>query len=198
MKEPRGKDDAGRRAEINSWVRQYTQELYRWAYHKTSDHQLSEDLVQETFLSAVESFQAFKRKSQPKTWLFGILKNKIAGHYRDTLRQHTMQPFDEIAAGHYFDATGRWEANGRPSPWDAQPQHLTNSASFNQVFQKCLSDLPTTMNSCIRLKYLDEKKGEQICQELGLTATNYWQLIHRAKLQLRACLEKHWFSLDLS
>jgi len=49
------------------------------------------------------------------------------------------------------------------------------------------------MNACIRLKFLDEKKGEQICQELGLSTTNYWQLIHRAKLQLRDCLEKYWF-----
>jgi hypothetical protein len=38
-----------------------------------------------------------------------------------------------------------------------------------------------------------EKKTEIICQELELSTTNYWQIIHRAKLQLRHCLENKWF-----
>lgn len=181
------------KAEVAEWVKRYTQELYRWALHKTSDPELAEDLVQETFLAAVENLAAFKRESQPKTWLFGILKNKIAGHFRESLRRGISQPLPEVSDEAFFDLGGRWEAEAAPSSWDAAPENLTDSPGFNLVFDGCIMGLPLVMSACIRLKYLDKKKGEQICQELGLTTTNYWQLVHRAKLQLRQCLEKLWF-----
>jgi RNA polymerase sigma-70 factor (ECF subfamily) len=38
-----------------------------------------------------------------------------------------------------------------------------------------------------------DKKTEEICQELGISTTNYWQMMHRAKLQLRECIDENWF-----
>ena len=182
-----------RENELTDWVRLYTKDLYAWALRKTSDRELSQDLVQETFLAAAESIASFKNESQPKTWLYGILKNKIAEHYRKSLRQNITitLPSDEIAT--FFSANGRWEKSAEPQPWQGEAENLTDLPAFNKVFDGCIEHLPAVMNACIRLKFLDEKKGEQICQELGLTTTNYWQLIHRAKLQLRDCLEKYWF-----
>ena len=43
------------------------------------------------------------------------------------------------------------------------------------------------------MKYIEGLESDDICKELNITASNYWVLIHRAKLQLRACLEKNWF-----
>ena len=181
------------KTELAEWVRLYTKELYAWAFRKTSDRELSEDLVQETFLAAAESIASFKNESQPKTWLYGILKNKIAEHYRKSLRQNitTTLPSDEIAT--FFTSNGRWSETAVPQPWQGEAENLTDLPAFNKVFDSCIEHLPSVMNACIRLKFLDEKKGAQICQELGLTTTNYWQLIHRAKLHLRDCLEKYWF-----
>lgn len=181
------------KTELTDWVRLYTKELYVWAYRKTSDRELSEDLVQETFLAAAEGMTSFKNESQPKTWLYGILKNKIAEHYRKSLRLNitTTLPFDEIST--FFSAGGGWQMSAMPQAWQGETDNLTDLPAFNKVFDGCIEHLPSVMNACIRLRFLDEKKGEQICQELGLTTTNYWQLIHRAKLQLRDCLEKYWF-----
>lgn len=181
------------RKELTEWVRLYTKDLYAWALRKTSDRELSEDLVQETFLAAAESISNFKKESQPRTWLIGILKNKIAEHYRKSLRQNmtTSLPGDEIAA--FFSSKGGWQQSTMPQPWQGEAENLTDLPAFNKVLDGCMEHLPAVMNACIRLKFLDEKKGELICQELGITTTNYWQLIHRAKLQLRDCLEKYWF-----
>jgi RNA polymerase sigma-70 factor (ECF subfamily) len=182
------------KTELSDWVKQYTKELYAWAFQKTSDRELSEDLVQETFLAAAEGMASFRRESQPKTWLYGILKNKIAEHYRKFLRQGitTSLPSDDVST--FFGSNGRWNKAARPQTWEGEVENLTDLPAFNKVFDGCIEHLPATMNACIRLKFLDEKKGKQICQELGLTSTNYWQLIHRGKLHLRDCLEKYWFS----
>jgi RNA polymerase sigma-70 factor (TIGR02943 family) len=181
------------KTEISEWVKRYTGELYAWALRKTSDPQLSEDLVQDTFLAALESASGFNRESQPKTWLIGILKNKIADHYRKSLRLQLSDSEPAVDPPPFFRGDGHWETAHRPQPWQAESGHLTDDPAFNRVLDDCIERLPALMHACIRLKFLDEKKGEQICQELGLSNTNYWQIIHRGKLQLRDCLENNWF-----
>ena len=52
--------------------------------------------------------------------------------------------------------------------------------------------LPEKWSTSVKLKYLSGKKGELICKELGITPTNFWQTIHRAKLKLRDCIENNW------
>lgn len=181
------------KTELSDWVKRYTKDLYAWALEKTADRQLAEDLVQETFLAAAQSKGSFRGGSHPKTWLTGILKNKIAAYYRDSLRKNITVPLSPDQPGTFFTGDGKWLDNAIPQPWQGEPEHLTDIPAFNRVFHDCIENLSPAMNACIRLKFLDEKKGEQVCQELGLTATNYWQLIHRAKIHLRNCLEKNWF-----
>ena len=64
---------------------------------------------------------------------------------------------------------------------------------FKKFFKNVLNALPENWNICVRLKYLSEKSGEEICQELDIAPTNLWQIIHRAKVQLRECVENKWF-----
>lgn len=182
-----------RQQELTKWVQLYTKDLLVWAMNKTSDRQLAEDWVQETFLAAAENKAGFQGDSQAKTWLFGILKNKIAEYYRRTIKKHVGQPLPMEDLSTYFKSGGHWTKQSRPYRWKTETEHLTNIPAFNRTLDQCIDHLPEIMNACIRLKFLDEKKGEQICQELGISATNYWQLIRRAKLQLRDCLERTWF-----
>jgi RNA polymerase sigma-70 factor (ECF subfamily) len=182
-----------RRAELAKWVRLYTKDLLIWAINKTSDRQLAEDLVQETFLAAAENQTSFKGDSQARTWLFGILKNKIAEYYRRTLKHQVGRPLPMDDLSTYFKKSGHWQKQARPSSWNQPEEQLTNIPDFNRTLDECIKNLPAVMHACIRLKFLDEKKGPEICQELGINATNYWQLIRRAKLQLRDCLEVNWF-----
>ena len=179
---------------MSSWVKSYTKCLFAWALEKTADRQLAEDLVQDTFLAAAQSYSSFRGDSHPKTWLTGILKNNIAAHYRDSLRKNITVPLPSDQLSAFFNDSGKWMKHAEPQSWQGEPEYLTDIPAFNQVLHDCLENLPSAMNSCIRLKFLDEKKGEEVCQELGLTSTNYWQLVHRAKIHLRNCLEKNWFN----
>ena len=42
------------------------------------------------------------------------------------------------------------------------------------------------------MKFMDEENAKDICNELELTPANYWVIIHRVKVNLRACLQKNW------
>ena len=72
---------------IRSWVNVYSDKMYSWALYKTNSKETAEDLVQETFMIAFQSFDRFEGRSDPKTWLFGILNHKIADHFRKIYRQ---------------------------------------------------------------------------------------------------------------
>jgi DNA-directed RNA polymerase specialized sigma24 family protein len=60
--------------------------------------------------------------------------------------------------------------------------------------RNCKSKLKQIQDTVFTMKYLEGLDSEEICKVLNLTTSNYWVLIHRAKLQLRACLEKNWFT----
>lgn len=176
---------------IKSWVELYSDQLYTWAFYKTSDKETAEDLVQETFLAAINSFERFEGKSEPKTWLLSILKNKIADHFRKVYRSNAN---NTISFSQFFDDNEDWVPEQRPQQWkEDEEQHLLDNPDFNKTFTLCLDKLPANGKASIVLKYIEDKDSSTICQELQIAPTNYWQIIHRSKLQLRKCLELNWF-----
>jgi RNA polymerase sigma-70 factor (TIGR02943 family) len=188
--------DKIREQTLKEWVEAYSDLLYTRALRKVSNTQIAEDLVQETFIAAYTSFHNFKNLSRPKTWLFAILNNKIVDHYRkksvismDQLTEDEGIQFTDSL----FDAKGNWNSIETSSIWENENSLLDNE-EFNNVLVFCLDDLPSKWSLAIKLKYLLEKDATIICQELEMTPTNFWQVIHRAKLLLRKCIEKHWKS----
>lgn len=176
------------------WVDLYTDTLYNWALFKLGHHETAEDLVQECFLAAYQSIGRFEGRSEVKTWLFSILNNKIADHYRKQFRSPEIQSQDPgTNTGVFFDEHGEWREDQRPGQWEAADTELLDDPDFRKALSGCMDKLPDRWELALRSKYLDTKKGGDICQELGITPTLYWQMLHRAKLQLRKCLELNWF-----
>ena len=176
---------------LAGWVESYSGELYSWALYKVSDHEIAKDLVQDTFLAAAEKIDGFKGDSSPKTWLFAILNNKIIDVYRKKIKQPVKT--DESFFSEFFDEGERWKSGRSPQDWHEEENHLLDNDDFRIVLKRCLDELPDKWNACVQLKFMENKKGEEICQEIGITPSNFWQIIHRAKLQLRDCIEVNWF-----
>jgi RNA polymerase sigma-70 factor (ECF subfamily) len=167
---------------------------------KVSFRHIAEDLVQETFIAAHQSLEKFNRESSPETWFYAILNNKIKDYFRKETRNiviNESQLFGEEEQNSFFDTffdeNGAWKKEMRPQQWDTEGNFLMNNVSFVKIFNDCLDKLPSLWNKVVNLKYLEQKKGKFICQETGLTSTNYWQILHRARVQLRECLEENWF-----
>jgi RNA polymerase sigma-70 factor (TIGR02943 family) len=176
---------------LTQLVEQYTQDLFSWALHKVSDTELAKDLVQETFLAAAEKIETFKGDSTHKTWLYAILNHKIIDFYRKKVKQPIATDNDVFSK--FFDAGGDWKKEERPKDWHEDEEHLLDNSEFQAVLKKCLDALPEKWGIAVKSKYLLNKKGEEICQELNIAPTNFWQIVHRAKLQLRDCIDTNWF-----
>jgi len=173
------------------WVTQFSDELFSWAFHKTSSKETAEDLVQDTFLSAYHKIDSFKGKSQPKTWLFSILNNKIIDHYRKKSKQFIISDAEYSQqikkTDGFFDENEKWKNES-----DSSEQHWLDNPEFNTILLSCIEDLPENWQFIIQSKYILDKKSADICQELQITKSNYWQISHRAKLLLKKCIELNW------
>lgn len=179
---------------LKKWVLEFSDELYSWAYYKTSLKEVSEDLVQDTFISAFENFSKFQHNSTPKTWLFSILNNKIIDFYRKKSKNFIISSDEYLVpiktTDDFFDENGQW----KETP-EFNEQHWLDNPEFNLILSGCIKNLPDNWQFIIQSKYILDKNGTDICQELQISSSNYWQIIHRAKLLLRKCIELNWVSL---
>jgi len=174
-----------KRSVVSKWVELYNNDLYRHALGKMPDTNLAEDMVQNTFLAALGSYENFKGDSSPKTWLMSILKNKIMDHYRLAYKRNELSIHSEVEM---FDNNGSWISSEMPSEWSTE--HLLDNPSFNQTLANCMSALPENWNNAIQMKYLNSNLTPE---DVGISRTNYWKMLERARRQLRKCLDTNWF-----
>ena len=81
-------------ADPAAWVDDYGDYLLQYALSYVRDKQIAEDIVQETFLAALQSQKTFAGQSSLKTWLGGILKHKAIDYYRKTRRNFQLEEDD--------------------------------------------------------------------------------------------------------
>jgi RNA polymerase sigma-70 factor (ECF subfamily) len=80
-----------------------------------------------------------------------------------------------------------------PADW-GDPERALASRQFFEVLEACTENLPPAMARVFMMREWLEMDSDDICQELGLTATNLYVQLHRARLRLRECLELRWFA----
>ena len=175
------------------WVARYGDYLFRFAMLRLRDRSTAEDLVQETFLAALKNRGSFSGNSSESTWLVGILKHKIMDHFRRQAREAPLEDGDlrEQPNPSSFDKSGHW-ASG-PTDWGGNPADLYREKKFLDQFTKCLAGLSPNHANAFTLREIEGAGTGEICKVLNVTETNLWVILHRARMQLRRCLETHWF-----
>lgn len=180
----------------HKWVSRYADYLYAYAASRLNDEDLARDLVQETFLAALERKENFKGKSTEKTWLTAILKNKIVDVYRSRSTRHAKET--DIANTDYTDAdffdqtNGHWNEQHHPSVLGIEQSDALGNKEFQRILEACMKKLPSIWFSVFLMKHIQDETTETICKELKLTSSNFWVIIHRTKVNLRSCLQKNW------
>jgi RNA polymerase sigma-70 factor (ECF subfamily) len=181
-----------------SWVASFGDYLFSYAVLKVGDRQSAEDLVQETFISAIKGKDSFKGHSSEKTWLVTILKNKITDYYRkkDVLRNATeyIAGTEDDFTDHFFDPQdGHWRNDATPGYWAESADSAIHTSEFGKVLQMCIHKMPPKLIPVFVARFIDEEDSDSICKVNGISPSNYWVMIHRAKVLMRSCLEKNWF-----
>lgn len=173
-------------------------QLMRYARLQTRQEAWAEDAVSETLLAALEKPGSFAGRSQLKTWLVGILKHKLVDQVRKHHREITVgrrddaddEGRDELEALLFDDNGGFREL---PMVW-GDPQAVVGQQQFLKVLDACVEDLPERLGRVFMMREWLELETEEICKEVGITSSNLWVMLHRARLRLRECLQHRWFA----
>jgi len=173
------------------WVHNYGDYLFTYARLKLPSKEAAEDVVQETFLSAFKAVKGFKGNSSEKTWLVSILKRRIVDYYRkEAKKQERNMTSYQLPFYESGDYKNHWIEQRAPKNWETDESIQFDE--FHQILQYCLSLLPPKHRVVFIMKILEECSGDEICEEMQISSANLWTIMHRARLQVRECVEKKW------
>ena len=178
------------------WIEQHGDALYRFAMSRLGDAHACEDIVQETLLAALTAHRDFRGDSAERTWLIGILRHKLCDHLRKRCRESPLSADEEgdAVVDGLFRPDGHWKQV--PRAWDGEVSALAEQREFWAVFERCRDALPARQSAAFVMRTIEDIPAEDLCQELGISPSNLWVMLHRARTRLRACLEANWFGRE--
>ncbi len=174
-----------------TWMDLYGDFLYRFALLRVRDSTAAEDLVQETFLAALGAYKNFKGHSTLRTWLTAILKNKSVDHIRNTAKER--RRFEIKYLDNVIDAnfSGKVELPFRHCKRSDTPMKHYDHKEFMDILYKCLSEVPGRRAEVFIMKEIEGLSTKEICEDLNITSTNCWVILHRARQHVRACIKTY-------
>ena len=179
------------------FLEEIRRQMLQFATMQLGDSHQAEDAVQEALIGALKNAASFGGRAALKTWVFAILKNKIADTLR--LKQRSVnvsslqrdgdedEDFSEL-----FDSKGFWQPDERPVAWGS-PEATLREGQFWKVFEACLEHLPPKQARVFMMREFIELDADEICAEVNLTTSNLHVLLHRSRLRLRECIENKWY-----
>jgi RNA polymerase sigma-70 factor (ECF subfamily) len=177
-----------------NWNLAYREYLVRFALQRVSDHGIAEDLVQDTFLSGWSARERFRGECNERTWLTGILRNKIIDHYRRTGRRPSVLTTDLDRPDE--DGNSTWLDRQADEGSRFRPAAVTERHEFLRDLDEAVDNLPEKMGRAFRMREIDGFTTDEITRELSISRANLWVLIHRAKQSLGEKLNSRWAGID--
>lgn len=170
------------------WVEAHGDAMYRYALLRLGSPDLAEEAVQEAMVSALKALETFQGRSSERTWLIGILRHKVLDVIRSRRRERDgaaeMARLLETRDAAFRD-DGRWAQRVASSSLGGSAER----AELRQALLDRIGRLPPAMREAFCLRELDGLDSAVVCEIMGISPTNLWTLIHRAKVRLREALE---------
>ena len=134
----------------------------------------------------------FKGEASERTWLISILKRKIIDYYRK-INSNKGKAEVRINYSEDSESDGDWLEERVADAFDKTAQDTMENEELGQAIHNCLSKLPKKQAEVFRLKTIEGHETEVICNELNITPSNLWVIIHRARTAMANCLKENWF-----
>jgi RNA polymerase sigma-70 factor, ECF subfamily len=185
-------------------VDRYHAPLKRLARSFGATESVAEEIVQETWLGALQGLDAFEERSSLKTWLFTILKNQArhrAARERRSLPFSAFSREGEDAAGEpvvhadrfLSEEEGCWPDHWAtpPRPWQ-EPQRRLASIEARDQIRRAMAGLSPRQQVVVGLRDVEGLDADEVCDLLEITEANQRVLLHRGRSTIRNVLEGYF------
>ena len=162
-------------AQFSALVEQYQKLVYTVCYQLVRDHQLAEDLTQDTFVAAFSHMDDCP-PDHYKPWLARIATNKARDHLKSAWNRRVTTPGDEAMP----DAPALTPGSAPPGPED-----LTVSETEAQAIRQMVKDLREPYYQVSVMYFLEERSVEEIARALRRPPKTVHTQLYRAKRLLQ-------------
>ncbi len=170
-------------------VREYTPGMLAVARYYL-DSASAEEVVQDCWVTVIDAIRRFEGRSGLKTWLHTIVANRCRKVLRNAKRE-VPADFSELLDPELedrFNASGRWQTP--PSlRFDESADTLMESGALSDCLDKHLSALPENQRSALMLYEAHQKKSDEVCNILEVSASNLRVLLHRSRQKILLMVE---------
>jgi len=160
---------------------------------------IADEVAQESWVSVMRALPKFERRSSLKTWILKIVSNTAKSRLRHESRTVNVDDFESFDApmvnSSKFNDKGHWTSP--PSIWHGDsPESLLAGTQLQSVIDKALNDLPAIQRSVVTLRDIQGLDMDSICKILDVSESNGRVLLHRARSQIRECIDEYQKALD--
>jgi RNA polymerase sigma-70 factor (ECF subfamily) len=176
---------AGDMAEFAHLVDAYSTQIYRLALKMLGDEQDAEDVLQNTFMKALQSIENFEGRSSVSTWLYRIAVNEALMMVR---RQKPTIP----VAMDYEDDDEELQHPTQFTDWCCLPERDLLSEESRRHLDRAIRQLPEKLQVVFLLRDIEGLSIRETSEALGLTETAVKTRLLRARLNLREQLSTYF------
>ena len=165
MKKTKKRASIGNSIDEELWL-----ELYAYAASRVGVGADAEDLVQETCVVAIEKKESFAGKASYRSWLFGILRNKVFELYRHHSREIQYAELNDLNGNDFLNSS--------------QPEEPSTAILHKQFWdklKKSLAEMPKKLAETFKSYEIHQHKTAKVCKDLHISAGNMWVRLHRAR-----------------
>ncbi|MCY2961712.1 MAG: sigma-70 family RNA polymerase sigma factor [Planctomycetota bacterium] len=148
--------------------------VYQFVHFRVGrDRGLVEDVVQDTFLTALQSLASWDGRSSLRGWLVGIAKNKI----RETRRRRAPIPLEDALA----EAAADIDAILADVSREPLPDHVLERRETSELVGAALSSLPEDYQRALLDKYVEGRSTADIARSTGRSEKAAESLLTRSR-----------------
>lgn len=161
--------------------------MFRLARISVLSDAVAEEVVQDTWLAALQGLSAFRGEATFRTWLLAILVRRARTTAVRERRSVAVEDVQRAVDPARFGAGGMW--SDPPVPWEDDAESRLDASALGDVLQRGLGGLPDRQREVVLLRDVDGLRADEVCAALDISEANQRVLLHRGRSGLRESLE---------
>ena len=173
---------------LQELVHEHTKYLFFVIKKYKLDESKEKEVLQETWKTFIEKIDLFKGKSKIRTFITGIMINKVR-ELRRTEKRHKSP--DDVMTEDVYDELweNRFDGNGHWVNVPVDPETSAIRSETGEIIGNCMENLTEEQRMVFHLKELEGHSNKKICEIMKISTNNVGVLLFRSKNKLRDCIE---------